>query len=221
MRDRPIQMSGLNVARTIAGLKCETRRLAGLDALNGTKDEPRNPNHWERDGFLAMAHRDKLGRRACKMRLLPDLVLRDAKSVADLYKDELNVTVSCPYGNIGDLLWFRETSARTLGGWVYRADAATKDHRPMHLAAADDWCEKTCRNKWTPAIHMPKVAARVTAEVLDINLERLWDITTAGAKREGCADLHEFTDLWVSLNGQASWDLNPWVWVVLYRKVKP
>lgn len=218
MRERPIQMSGLNVARAIAGLKCETRRLAGLDAIN------ENPDHWaiERDAFgYDINGRDKAGRRTIRMRILPDVVFRNAKTVGDVYAESMRTVVACPYGELGDKLWFRETSARTLKGWVYRADAMSKAQRPVHLAAADDWCEKTCRNKWTPAIHMPKVAARVEVEVLDIELERLWDITTAGAKREGCADLHEFTDLWVSLNGQASWDLNPWVWVVLYKRLRP
>lgn len=218
MKKRPIQMSGLNVARTIAGLKCETRRLAGLEALNGTKKDPGRPDHFQ---FVRSRKVDTLGRMRMLLRLLPDMVIADAKKISDLSRDDHEVTVTCPYGDLGDHLWFRETTAKALSGFVYRADAPNAKTKPRELVEDANWCEVQCRNRWTPAIHMPKVAARVEVQVMDIGLERLWDITTAGAKREGCRDLHEFANLWLSLNGQASWDLNPWVWVVLYEKRRP
>ena len=119
------------------------------------------------------------------------------------------------------MLGVRRDRTTALVGWVYRADAPNAKTKPRELAEDANWCEVQCRNKWTPAIHMPKAAARVDGQVMDIALERLWDVTTAAAKREGCGSRDEFIDLWVSLNGQASWDFNPWVWVVLYEKRKP
>lgn len=85
---------------------------------------------------------------------------------------------------------------------------------------------------------MPRWASRITLEITDVRVERLQDISEAGAKAEGVDpqimhatfgyggtlnDEHQYArgyrDLWNSINGEGSWALNPWVWCVSFRKV--
>jgi hypothetical protein len=75
---------------------------------------------------------------------------------------------------------------------------------------------------------MPRWASRITLEITNIRVERLNEITRGGAMAEGCPfpnmadgpDPREwFSDLWESINGKGSWDANPWVWVIEFRKL--
>ncbi len=82
---------------------------------------------------------------------------------------------------------------------------------------------------WTPSIHMPRWASRLTLEITSVRVERLQDISEADAIAEGvrgnasgpygCEGLIEdYADLWESINGPGSWDANPWVWVVEFKR---
>ena len=92
-----------------------------------------------------------------------------------------------------------------------------------------------------PAIFMPRHASRLLLEVTGIRVEQLQDIDENGAMAEGvvCArvgnlftfavpgtDIERlsgpaaFMRLWASINGMESWDANPWVWVVEFKRVE-
>jgi len=87
--------------------------------------------------------------------------------------------------------------------------------------------------KWTPSIHMPKWASRLSLDIVRVGVERLQDISEADAYAEGVTipDHYKFEDrnearvtyesLWESINGPSSWDLNPFVWVVEFKKISP
>lgn len=89
-----------------------------------------------------------------------------------------------------------------------------------------------------PAIFMPRVASRLTDEITAVRVERLWNISDADAIAEGIARYENHTfglddpaacmgpsatvaymRLWEHINGPGSWDANPWVWVVEFRRV--
>lgn len=90
-----------------------------------------------------------------------------------------------------------------------------------------------------PSIFMPKWASRIWLEITGVRIERLQDITEDDAKAEGveirpsagiasnvCKGSpgpaqFEYYALWESINGKGSWDLNPWVWVYEFRRIKP
>jgi hypothetical protein len=84
--------------------------------------------------------------------------------------------------------------------------------------------------KWRPSIHMPRWASRITLEVTGVRVERLQDISEADAIAEGCIAVNEgiswhtaadaFEALWNSINGPGSWDANPWVRVVAFKRVE-
>lgn len=64
---------------------------------------------------------------------------------------------TCPYGQPGDLLWVRECFGKGIGRIYYKAD------KPDDLGTTT----------WKPSIHMPKAAARIWLEVVEIKVERL------------------------------------------------
>jgi hypothetical protein len=78
---------------------------------------------------------------------------------------------------------------------------------------------------------MPRYASRITLEITDVRVERLQDISEEDARAEGIRGtessewgceglLHDFETLWESINGEGSWDANPWVWVVSFKPVQ-
>jgi hypothetical protein len=91
---------------------------------------------------------------------------------------------------------------------------------------------------WRPSIHMPRWASRILLEITGVDVERLQDISEADAKSEGidmqaartaissigmreiAGPVAEFSVLWDSVNGAGSWDTNPWVWVVEFRRIE-
>lgn len=141
-------------------------------------------------------------------------------------KGNLLLGTKCPYGNVGDLIWVRETFIEFPHG-VFNFKT---DPDPVFEVAA---------SKWKPSIHMPKSAARIWLEIEKITVERLQDISEEDARSEGVITymkwLQEtsknynpdtklgaypvtaFSRLWKKINGRESWKANPWVWVVKYK----
>jgi len=124
----------------------------------------------------------------------------------------LDAKMLCPYGQPGDRLWVRETHAYVahsklgfdVGSVIYRAD---------DNAGWD--------GRWTPAIHMPRDASRITLEVTEVRVERLQDISHADAMAEGMPlddAVHDYSKLWDRINGPGGWDANPWIWAVSFRR---
>lgn len=142
----------------------------------------------------------------------------------------------CPFGKKGDRLWVRETWAPISTfdpspetGAIYRAD-----NHPS---------QKAIPVKWTPSIHMPRWASRINLEITDVRVERVQEISEEDAIAEGTdfgvdafgkrfvppidktgLSTHKpckesFKALWESIYGKSSWRLNPWVWVVAFKKV--
>jgi len=196
MRERPILFSAPMVRAILAGSKTQTRRA-----------------------------------------LAPDLFISSGGAVVRMASAGPATTgireAHCPYWREpGDRLWVRETwavghnadhlkpSEMDVGGWR------------IHYAAS----EERGGLLWRPSIHMPRWASRITLDVTGVRVERLQDISEADAVAEGApsADLasgrecifpHQGTHrwgfrlLWESINGAGSWDANPWVWVLEFRRV--
>lgn len=109
----------------------------------------------------------------------------------------------CPFGQVGDRLWVRESFAKADKGEnniAYRADEYADSFR------------------WTPSIHMPRWASRITLEIVGVRVERLQDVTDAEARAEGFKDVGAFADCWNSI--YKNWHENPWVWVVEFKHVE-
>lgn len=138
--------------------------------------------------------------------------------------------LSSPYGQPGDRLWVRET-------WI---DASSALHSCVIYRADGD--EQACGEPWKPSIHMPRWASRILLEIVSVRVERLTDISESDAIAEGIEPVYgvwrdyqnqpsvnhhpawstaidSYRSLWESINGTGSWDLNPLVWVIEFKRV--
>ena len=134
----------------------------------------------------------------------------------------------CPFGKVGDHLWVRETWAEAGGSspelQLYRANY------PTHVPSKYENVPPSESIRWTPSIHMPRWASRITLEITDIRVERLQAITLGDICKEIGCGLYDFKpathgfsvweDTWKSIYGQDSWQSNPFVWVVEFKRVE-
>jgi hypothetical protein len=147
--------------------------------------------------------------------------------------------IDCPFGKAGNRLWVRETHwFRSTDGIVTYADGSFRTHpsaiigsKYIHADDVDNWPKmaKSFGFKSVPSIHMPRWASRIALEITGVRVERLQDIsiddataegiTLAECKRKNQGAVSCYRDLWQSINGFGSWDANPWVWVVEYKRV--
>ena len=114
------------------------------------------------------------------------------------------------------------------GHVIYRADGEA-------VWAGDDDGGGDDRSAWKPSIHMPRVACRILLEITDVRVERLQEISKEQALAEGVMSCERdidpegndyspvelFGGLWTMINGAESWHVNPWVWVVEFKRVTP
>ena len=190
MRERPILFNQPMVRATLDGRKTQTRRVAKLTS-GGHVKEANGHRRWHVGD--------------------PDAVL------------------ACPFGAPGDRLWVRETF---FDSHKFR-HAPLFEGGPRYYYRADSsfiGC-----HRWTPSIQMPKAASRLTLEVVSVRVERLQDISEVDAVAEGCSripmniesvakslatlDRWNFAATWEALYGSGSWDANPWVWVVEFKRL--
>ncbi|HDZ9786423.1 TPA: hypothetical protein RU390_003296 [Klebsiella variicola subsp. variicola] len=147
----------------------------------------------------------------------------------------------CPYGKPGDRIWVRETFQGPLFDYDLM-DSYCKDPTPFEKPEfcvykadgvpapefydADD--ELHCC--WRPSIHMPRWASRILLEITGVRVERLQSITLGDICKEVGCGLYDFRpatygfqvweELWKSIYGAESWNTNPWVWVIEFKRVE-
>ncbi|WP_444942744.1 hypothetical protein ACJJIK_10840 [Microbulbifer sp. ZKSA006] len=105
----------------------------------------------------------------------------------------------CPHGQTGDRLWVRETF-HIPGGYLdqYLIDeisqGITKREEQISYMA-DNPRLTPADGGWSPSIHMPRWASRITLEIAAIRIQRIQDISAEDAKAEGCYSNEEYADL--------------------------
>lgn len=150
----------------------------------------------------------------------------------------------CPLGKTGDHLWVRETwmpDAPRDGTWgdveFYGCKDSQLSMMPERFRKSEYCIHRASWDGdelvgWTPSIHMPRWASRITLEITDVRVERLNDISNDDAKSEGCwygrgggvpdkaiTPSDQFPTLWEEIYGDGSWSSNPWVWVIEFKRI--
>lgn len=213
IKERPILLAAPMVRAILDGRKTLTRRLVKIRKERG---------EWEAStiGGAGVKHPD--GTQAVEQ--------------ACIWNTTTGTVLICPYGSLGDRLWVRETwhpeSSKIDGSPAYKADV--------------DYDTRDC--KWKPSIHMPRSASRILLEITNVRVDKLQNISEDDAIAEGIQkfDIHSsdarmekstvygtdsktafgfnyvngYQNLWESIHGEYSWDLNPWVWVVEFKVIE-
>ncbi len=207
MKERPMLFSDPMVRALLAGTKTQTRRVVKF---------AREPiEHPQMAGVMTA----RIGRR--------DVWVNSQASHPN------HISKACPYGQPGDRLWVRETFSKVDGQthpWIatdYRATYTHGDRLGDHLGI---------KRRWTPSIHMSREASRILLEITSVRVERLQEISEADAQAEGVCGVDwghgmdyggkacyrkPYQQLWESINGPGSWDANPWVWVIEFKREQP
>ena len=90
--------------------------------------------------------------------------------------DDMGHLMLPPY-QPGDILWVRETWYKDVNRYMYKA-SYTNNEKFFRGG-------KEVRINWSPSIHMPMEAARLSLRVTGVRVERLQDITEEQAIMEG------------------------------------
>ena len=122
----------------------------------------------------------------------------------------------CRYGVIGDRLWVREKHILDSNS----SRAIFSDGAELFKTGeyVEDFCN-TAGVKWRSPIHMPKWVSRIWLEVVDIKVERVFDITEEDARKEGFANRGDFLYYWNQMYKKTKFttNFNPWVWVIEFK----
>lgn len=210
MKERPILFNGPMVRGVLSGQKTVTRRVM--------KNQPcRPPKLVENGGANFWAN---------------PLYIQGASMGSQMHV--------CPYGQSGDRLWVREA-------WTRIRVAQAPDQEWVVYREGDNRTDYG--GPWRPGIHMFRRDSRILLEVTDVRVERLRDtadlalldelgdmlddcdsvagkefsriehLQSAGAPLNMLPEMYGFKAYWDKVNGAGSFDANPWVWVVEFKRV--
>lgn len=142
--------------------------------------------------------------------------------------------IKCPYGEVGDRLWVRES------GWIAQSKTAFIPSECNTPPPGGHVSPNGATYKRCPSIQMPRWASRIELEITGVRVERLYNISEADCIAEGiektshdfwriygksdvsgtCSPKNSYRSLWESIYSRASWDANPWVWVIEFKKLE-
>ena len=220
MKERPILMSAPMIRAILSGTKTQTRRISNPHQKGGRR-------YFNTDGsprtdciYPYGAHGDLLW-------------VREAFRFPDSFNGDSPKTV----GDRCLIAGYPKPWAPT----HYEADGWRDNWMNVGTSPGS-----VTAGKLRPGIHMPRWASRITLEIVSVRVERLQDISEEDAIAEGvyCESEDEisfngpwyinagdsqgyatakscYEALWDSINGEGSWEKNPWVWVIEFRRILP
>lgn len=152
----------------------------------------------------------------------------------EVYKTE--ALKRCKYGQPGDILWVRETWQTWALGWIFKASYG--DELPKGIK----WKPSIFMPREASRIRLEVTDIRVERpqdiseeDCMAEGIERAgygyksYEIIHAG-RHKGEPNPHSvipnnspitsYMELWESINGLNSWELNLWVWVISFKRIQ-
>lgn len=220
-KERPIPFSAEMIRAILAGRQTQTRRVMKFEVTG-----PNPPNTFDvyrRSSLGGLSWVGAFG--------------ADGKG---------NALKLCPYGQPGDRLWVRETfviERQCDGERPPHSDGRPLQHETWNQDEGRPWLQPHYRatdpdpeldmgdgsephTTWTPSIHMPRWASRLTLLISKVRVERIQQISGADIGAEGVEMIGNYRarwrERWDTLNFKRGfgWDVNPWVWVLDFQVVE-
>lgn len=220
MRERPILMTPENAQKCHEGTKTQTRRIIRVPSWASDDDMLKLSIQRPATGIAYYVDGMPVKRLTCPYGVVGDrLWVREAWQEKAWTLTQLNSA-----GLLNAPMKPKET---------YLNEPIYAIHRGGYNYKIGD------PGRWFPSIHMPRWACRTVLEITDVRVERLQEINLEDCQSEGVrcesytgppyctwcsgheAPCHRdaYKTLWESINGVGSWALNPWVWVLCFKKV--
>lgn len=209
--------------------KTQTRRLRGLEKIN------QSPGRWsiEQQGLIDLPGAPYTGKRGVLFRQVDD----ERLFVPALHAPET-------------ILWVREAWRMPItldefsgSDMELRAFAAGTDPAKLPLLYEADgerrrWNSDFESGRYRHGRFMPRWASRINLQYVDERVERLQDISERDAQAEGInlegegmfyggsygttsdTAKDSYRLLWEQINGVGSWEINPWIRVLEFRRLE-
>ena len=236
MNTKPIIFSAPMIRALLAGTKKQTRRVM--------KPQPYS-NGFHFDGYDILCHCDELPPSAM---LLTVGKGRNRYTTSNYEGWESSCPYGDPGDLLWVKETWRPRHALSIWDLIVTYAADGSERRILDGAfPEDDWTmpKAAARGNVSP-LFMPRRASRLTLQLTDVRVQRLQDISEAYACAEGLRVFNEddailyysalateaewptgwhlnpvdaFRELWQSINGPESWDVNPWVWALSFRVI--
>ena len=232
LKERPLVLTTEEVNAVLAGHKTQHRVpalasdqiTAGYKVCYGvanghvvfTKDE--SDKSFVDDGYISIEC--PFGKVGDRLWVQEDFI-PDPPAGHDAWEDEDSVTNYFQWDGCGSKLSEIPNRLRTSEHVIYKAGQDNPDSM-----------------MWFNALQMRKWASRLLLEITDIRIERVQDITVINAQAEGsplqisttyfaspfhkaCGEIMEwFKGYWNNKQSKmSSYEANPWVWVIEFKKV--
>lgn len=246
MKDIPILMSTPMVRATLADQKTETRRTVGLDVINSDPDDWEFNWADYQTGFC-FNQKSTLTKRRIKNKTFNQVLIKsrygsvgDRLWVRETFANGQNGSLDCNIGKEEQdyklFYWIFKDGSQLFSDGSFFQGNRNGDEESMKLckwrpsihmpkAAARIWVENL-------GVRVERLHAITEQAAIAEGIER------AGSGFKGYAVIHHgphkgtnhpynavpninartsYEELWNSINGENSWNLNPWVWVVKYK----
>lgn len=217
MKARPMPMSAPMVRAILAGTKSQTRRAVTHPVL---QDLPKigeiGYSWWGDEAFQARCPYGQSGDRLWVREAFRFPQSLDHLSPSEIGEKALAVGYPKPWCPI-----------------QFEADGLRRTPQEWRDFVTPPQANEAGRLR--AGMHMPRWASRITLEVTGVRVERVQDISVADAIAEGVnihpdhhskspesiySPVQAYRDLWESINGPESWEANPWVWVVEFKRLE-
>ena len=232
MKERPILFSGEMVRAILDGRKTQTRRVVTQrmnphDFLGGIGDNKNDPYNYGFENPDCLGHFITLPEQRCPYGKIGDQIWvretfhRPTDQVTIYRANWREDARARGFDNIPNTVNWKWTPSIHMPRWASRIQleiTGIRVERLQDISEEDALSEGVPRNEDYPIENgnCPACFGQGVHGALGPN----WGVIEVDC-RECDTAKKRFQHLWSSINGEKSWDKNPWVWVIEFERIKP